>query len=450
MRRPGTPNRLDLLLGLSLFGVGLLLCDCSIQAESADSSVPLERFDVRRFGAKGDGVTDDTGAINAAFEAAARVADSLSSVAGAANLAPPSGTVTFPPGIFVVRAPILARASAVGAGPGKTVLLSASRQDPVLRLERRSGIYFRGLIQGFTIKRSVEPDPTAAGVDASLGCGEGGLRDITVENNGIGFLLGTTADCLGHNLIAFHNRTHGFLLTNSGTTPQMGPLQWYLGRVLSAQNGGHGFAVISRVASTLGNWVDLTTFANSGWGILLEGSPGARISDLGLTSGFVGSDHQGLLYLNTHGNHNRIGNSTFELAGMMSHGPLSEAPTRNAHGIVITANNNAVILSNVVVSASALSGIVNWARNTTVTGFNVQGNGRAGKPEALFSAGIVVMAGSLQASGGSSTGQRYGMFTSVDELAISGVSLVGNTVKALESSVPLSRAAIAAVLPKED
>jgi putative cell wall-binding protein len=72
------------------------------------TSLPSQGFNVRNYGAKGDGATDDTAAIQAAINAAASS----------------SGTVTFPEGTFKITSTIHPKSNITirGAGAGETIL----------------------------------------------------------------------------------------------------------------------------------------------------------------------------------------------------------------------------------------------------------------------------------------------------------------------------------------
>ena len=82
---------------------------------SAEGRVPIPdapvRFNVKNFGAKGNGADDDSAALQAAVEAA--------------NESPTGGVVFFPPGVYMLYRPLTIFRSGVvlrGAGEGKTTI----------------------------------------------------------------------------------------------------------------------------------------------------------------------------------------------------------------------------------------------------------------------------------------------------------------------------------------
>ena len=105
----------------------------------------VDTFDVAAWGARGDGVTDDTAAIQAAINAAA--------AAG-------GGTVKLSPGTYIVSAPLSVEANSIhiaGAGPGATVLSPTSLTADVITAGltgTRTDLSVRGLTIGGAAPRT--------------------------------------------------------------------------------------------------------------------------------------------------------------------------------------------------------------------------------------------------------------------------------------------------------
>lgn len=97
------------------------------ELDAAITDLSSAAFNVKMYGAVGDGVTDDKLAIQAALNAA-------SSIGG--------GTVVFPPGVYYVSAPVTVYAgtSLVGAGPAGQQFVDDGTQGSVLLSAADSGI----------------------------------------------------------------------------------------------------------------------------------------------------------------------------------------------------------------------------------------------------------------------------------------------------------------------
>jgi polygalacturonase len=96
----------------ALFAIGLL--GVSLTAFAADTPLPSKNFDVRKFGAKGDGATYDTEAIQKALDEC-----------GKAN----GGTVIFTPGIYLSKPLTLRTMTTVLLEEGATLLASPQQSD---------------------------------------------------------------------------------------------------------------------------------------------------------------------------------------------------------------------------------------------------------------------------------------------------------------------------------
>ncbi|WP_026766139.1 glycosyl hydrolase family 28-related protein [Selenomonas ruminantium] len=86
---------------------------------------------VKDFGAKGDGVTDDTAAIQAAIDS---VAGNFTNAVGNEKIAINKATIFIPKGVYLLSAPIVLSAdtSLIGAGRNSTMLKSSSAMDDLL------------------------------------------------------------------------------------------------------------------------------------------------------------------------------------------------------------------------------------------------------------------------------------------------------------------------------
>lgn len=119
-----------------------------LPAQAVAASGPLV-FDVKAYGAVGDGVTDDRAALNAAIQAAA--------VSG--------GTVWIPAGVFRATIDPATKAMLTVPGPG-VQLVGASREKSIIRLADNQGDY-QSLIAGTDLSGLV-------------------IRDLTLDQNATG------------------------------------------------------------------------------------------------------------------------------------------------------------------------------------------------------------------------------------------------------------------------
>lgn len=100
-----------------------------------------ERVSVKDFGAKGDGVTDDTSAIQAAIQSlAAWSPNDATNLSGYYQYANPSKTLFFPAGTYKITAPLLVRGNTIklkGEGPYNSVIkyAGASIINEIIRFQ---------------------------------------------------------------------------------------------------------------------------------------------------------------------------------------------------------------------------------------------------------------------------------------------------------------------------
>jgi hypothetical protein len=142
-------------------------------------------FDVRAFGAKGDGSADDTAAIQAAITAA--------SVDG--------GVVTLPPGTFNITSPLTIadrRVSMRGSGVGATTLHSTSTTDTILYTQTAFSVWPSGVLSDF-------------GIDGHAGASAVGIHireviGLTLERVRVGW-FSTGVGILIHNDTTWTERT---------------------------------------------------------------------------------------------------------------------------------------------------------------------------------------------------------------------------------------------------
>lgn len=150
------------------------------QILTVDSFLNSQHYDVRAYGAKGNGVTDDSAAINAALSAA--------SAAG-------GGTVYLPPGNYILGTSVAPGSNTVLRGAGPASKLTCTANTPAISVNSASNVQVRDLqvVGGnngaFTSNRGVHFNTVTAGLISNvrtLTCYQGisvySSSSITVEN----------------------------------------------------------------------------------------------------------------------------------------------------------------------------------------------------------------------------------------------------------------------------
>jgi polygalacturonase len=191
--------------------LAILVLSGLLAGASLGASAP-QAFDVRTFGAKGDGIADDTAAINGAISAA-----------GGAG----GGTVEFPAGTYLSGSIHLMSRVALHLGPGSTILASSDRRayDPPeanawgdtlhyqdgghshwhdsliwgedltdVAITGEGRIYGKGLSRGWS--KEVAPQDVGNKAIALKNCRNVILRDFTIAHGGWFGILATGVDNL--------------------------------------------------------------------------------------------------------------------------------------------------------------------------------------------------------------------------------------------------------------
>lgn len=355
-------------------------------------------------------------------------------------------SVEIPPGNYIVSdkltVGLLSKQKLWGHGRGVTKITSMSTTEPL--------IYFAGSVAGLalsgvTLDRGVTPTSTAHGIDFNR-IGEGWIDDVYVLNHYYGILLGEAGFSNLRNSQISKNYNDGVRMQTGST----GQLQWTLRNLLIDQNAGNGlavFAVGSAASTSLGEWDMISTFANSGWGIRVEGESGKAIHGVRLRSSFIGQDGNSELRLNTFGGHHKITDNFFELSGTGTTGrTLATAASNIGMGIDITANNEDVSVVTNRISGCSYTGIRSQSTRSTIIGNEVINCGvalLAGERTGIRVSGNATVVSNTAINSGGSTTQQYGFYNDTDTVHMVANKASGNTVADFDGAAVVNSIKIA-------
>lgn len=398
--------------------------DATQDAATAASLAALDTngqlvLSARTFGAVGNGTADDTAAIQAALDAAVST--------GRLAVYLPAGTYKVSSTLTIGTAGM----SLTGAGRTATVITGNSAAQPIITIT--SGVTYV-TIRSMTLTRSVAATSGGNGITAT-GVYEGVfIHDMIVEKQHNGLALGSASSAKVRDVLVSKCTNNGVLLQ---TTSAVNGMQWNIEDVLVVQCASHGFAVVpgaSQTTISLGEWINVQTYANSGCGITVVGSVGCPVQGLRISSGFLGEDGSSELQLNTYGGLHEIRNLFCELAGRNPTGPtLGTAATHAGNGVEITANNTDVHLIGVIATGNSYNGILSQATQVLINGCKCTANG--GAVSAGSQNGISIAAGRAMINGcrsGDGASQLYGVALATGAgNAVIGNDLSGNATGGL-------------------
>lgn len=312
------------------------------------------------YSATGNGSTDDTAAINSAVSA---------------------GAWFFPPGTYNISSPITLASDntkIIGSGIGKTIIRHTGTNTACFSLN--NGLS-RCEISRMTITRSANAVSGGNGISAIVSCSNCSISDLFINNQYNGVHLGVTDFSTFRDSIITLCKNDGVVMSNvPGNTN--GACQWSLINVLSAQNASRGFLFLSYTGPaqcTLGTWINIATFANSGVGVAVVGSSGVPVHGVRMLNSFVGEDGSHEIFLDTYGGLHRIQNCFVELAGKSPTGPTLTTPASGiGSGITITENNTTVSISDNIVVNHSQHGIYSSGTSTIISGNRSVSNGSYG------------------------------------------------------------------------
>lgn len=369
-------------------------------------------INVDEFGAKGDD-SFDNGAVFAACTAALAVQG--------------GGRLVIPKGIYRTSASITIGTSAVvvtGAGRNVTIIKQTTANLPTLVVNTgKSNV----ALQDMTLDRTVAGTLGGDGIAfAKGGVADGFIYRIYSKNNYHGVAVGGTGYSIIQDVFCDRNTSNGLDITNSNA---FSTCQWYISDVLSQLNGGDGVRIQSVAtvggSMSVGELRGVRTFANTGRGLIVYGTPQCGVYSIRAKGCFFGEDGMAEVYLNTYGNLHTFDDCFIELAGKSLTGPTYSTPiSNNSWGIVVTGNTPDVTVNGGTINGCANSGIYSECPNVGGVRLNnviISNNGNGGPAGATYNSGVIVVAGSIQCVGVRTYGQEYGTYNA----ATGGDSFIG-------------------------
>lgn len=300
-----------------------------------------ESVSVKDFGAVGNGVTDDTAAIQAAIDS--------------------SRNVFLPAGIYKTTAPLTISNSnqvVYGAGWSTQIALNKATDPVVLLVGALEGVQVKNLF----LNRTIAPtNDTAVGIQTpkTVGLVTTYLRDLLIKNQWHGAWLGPAAYGKFTFCVVQENYQDGIYCSNyTGYNAS----QWDIESSLSQANNRYGLSLNPYEGTTLipNEWVNFTTYANTQGGIYVDGSPTRLVYDIRGSAITLSSDGNTALNLqNMAGSTIVLNNLFIELVGLVTTGRGLLTPISNTgSGIILGGSVSNANFADTIVSACSEHGVI--------------------------------------------------------------------------------------------
>ena len=379
------------------------------------------------FGAKGDGTTDDTAAFNAALLAHLKVYVPATSagykITGTINMTQTGQAL-------------------IGDGRFATVLNASTASTPLINVS--TGIN-NVEIAYMSLNRSTTATAGGHGILCSSIVNFCRFHDLYLQGHYDGIFLGPTGFSSVENTTVMNCQNIGLVMQNATGTGG-GQLQWSLMNTLVEGSGSHGYYIsglgTTSQPCTLGTYVNVATFANTGYGMAVLGSSTSPVSGLRLRDSYLGGDGGSELYLDTYAAYHTITDSLFELAGTGPTGPTSSTAASNVgNGILITTNNTNVGITGCTIIGNSNAGVNSSSTYISIGSSLINNNGVS----TTQPMGILLLAGTGSISNNqigniSGTSQAYGVYLNADlAISITGNNLTGNATSPVAGAVTLTQ-----------
>ncbi|TPK14175.1 hypothetical protein [Mesorhizobium sp. B2-5-11] len=271
----------------------------------------------------------------------------------------------------------------IGAGKAITRLISSHASNHVIEIAAGLSDV---IVEDLTTTRIVAPSVGAAGIGALGQLSTSCIRRVSSFASYYGMLLLSTGYSQLQDIFLSNNTGDGLRIQNTAAS---GPCQWYIDGLLSQANDGIGIRVQSVAGPAgllLGDWRGVRTFANSSFGIALQGLVGTPVYGMRLHESFLGTDGNTELYLDTYGYGHKIHDVFMEIAGTGLTGSALTTPASGVGwGILGTAHNDDIRATDCTISGCSSGGFYSEATLTRVattlfksmgTGVNIADGGK--------------------------------------------------------------------------
>lgn len=374
------------------------------------------------WGAKGDGMSDDAPAFNAAARASRKVQLLARSYALASEV-------------------VIVRTGAVWSGEGSdlTRVVATSAADPVFRFaDGLNGV----TIEEMKLTRTASASAGGNGIDCSaVPTGQALLRSLIVEKQHIGLALGVTDYSEVEDVIVQGCLGPGIKVSN---TAAFGFCQWSFDNVLAQVNGAQGWlfqSVAGPGQMTIGTMRGCAGYANNSSSVAFVGRADCPIPGVRMIGGFFGEDGNNIVYLDTYGDQHILDGVFAELAGRIKTGPGKMAdpnggvaPSGTGSGFAITANNGTVQLTGCHATANSLDGFDLNGTSHSLGNCRAMNNGQAataGRRNGIRStSGRVVVNGGIYGNTAGVSQQHAADVSDGNNLSIGFADLTGNSAAA--------------------
>jgi hypothetical protein len=307
-------------------------------------------FDIKSakdYGAKGDGVTDDTAALNTFFAALQN--------GGFGFL--PDGTYNISNG-FIINKPITLK------GSQNAILnnLNSSLTIPIIHLEPGATRYTT--LEGFTIKSvAIGGSPACAGIQVDAGQ-QYILRDLTIAGTQRGiFVEGASAGAIIDGCFVSGTSNDGYTVVDGNLV---------LSDCYAVNCTGTGFNFLTSTGSAGITMTNCTSFNSQGRNFSFQGSSGAAMIDVFLTNCVSSASPFGDgYYFDTYGKNILVTGCYCEVAG----GTDTGTPVSAAAGFQFTPNNHRVTLTGCQSTFSGGPGVVMDCSYFSISGGDFTANG---------------------------------------------------------------------------
>ena len=399
---------------------------------------------VRWFGARGDGSTNDTTAIQAALNA--------------------TQSVFLPAGTYVTSATLnitLDGAEVSGDSSADTFIRCSGTNFHCLTCRNSISNF---TLSHLTLDRTGTATAGADGAHFDSPVNLATINDVNSQNNYNGFYLGAMNGGSVNNCSATNNVNHGFTFQPSAAG--VGPSQWAPFNCVSTTNGGDGFNYSNPTTGpttlSVSTMTDCSTYANTGRGIAAVGASSSHtVAAMRVEGGFFGQDNGHEVFLDTYDGGHVIKATYIELAGTTYTGRNSNAPSRIGTppsnvsvGVYISLNNRSTEINGGVINGNSYDGVFTSGTTTNIVGATITNNGLAlasGRRNGVyvFNQGnltnCLITGCNLSDTGANA--QAYGIVSNIDALAVAGCYLNGNLTA--PTSIPAgSVSAIAGCVPR--